>query len=264
MRAVSTSFFAGLTLVFCTSLAAQQPTAASTTQPPQRDAQALQLLNAAYGAIGGAQRPSISDVLLQGTLASPSAPQTAIGSFVAKARGLDFSIETTVQEHHKIYRVLAGVGSITVDGNTKGLPTYNTYGLSLDLFPIFARWTEFANAADTALFVGLQNSNGAPCNMVHVESPDPTDASEANDHGKVDVCIDAASGLVDSIQYRETEGGYTHSRATIQIVYSGYRNFGQLYVPTTVVRYIEGKPAMVFQVSQVQLNNGFSDSDFRN
>ena len=244
--------------------AAAQHTSLSPSQPPHRDTQGLQLLSLGYQTIGGAQRSAISDVLMQGTLASPSAPNTAIGRFVAKARGHDFSMETTANGHHTIYRVLDGLGSINIDGTIKGLAPYKTSGLTLDIFPLFARWTEFSQSEVSVQSVGQTSLDGIPCNVVHVESPGPTDKLHANDHGKVDVCINVGSGLVDSIQYKSTEGPYTISKVTIQVRYGDYRQFEGLLVPTTVTRYVNGKSAVVLHVSQVQFTNGFADGDFKN
>jgi hypothetical protein len=260
---------AWLLLPFVVSVLFLIPSAAQQTPPPltpspQRDAQSIQSLNSAYQAIGGGQRTGIPDVLLQGTLASPGTPDTAIGSFVAKARGLDFSMETTANGHHTIYRVRNGLGSINIDGRTKGLAPNKTLGLSLDIFPLFTRWTEFTQTGVSVQSVGLTSLDGTSCNLIHVESPDLTNDFSANDHGKVDVCVDAASGLVDSIQYRATQGPYSISKLTIQIRYSDYQQFGGILVPTKITRYIEGKPRIVLRVSQVQFKNGFTDSDFKN
>ena len=72
-------------LLFSASLAAQQP--------PQRDPQGLQLVNQAYVAMGGPLKTKVTDVRVEGTLALASAPDSGVGTFVTKVRGLDISVD---------------------------------------------------------------------------------------------------------------------------------------------------------------------------
>jgi hypothetical protein len=66
--------------------------------------------------MGGAQKASIADITVEGTLALPTAPSVSIGTFIAKARGFDFSMETDLNGHQTIFSVLSDKGSVLVDG----------------------------------------------------------------------------------------------------------------------------------------------------
>ncbi len=240
------------------------PVPAPAQQPPKRDPNAVQLLQQAFVALEGLQKNSVSDVRVEGTLSSPSAPDQIIGTFVAKARGTDLSVETVRNGEQMAFRSLNGLGSIRAKGKIKPLPPYNTHGLSLDILPLFARWTEFLQANASVHLVGQVNVDGAACHLVRVESEDTADPLYKNDHRKTDVFIDASTGLIAAIRYQATRGRFNTDQVSIENRFSEYRPFGTLLVPTKVKRYIMERAMVVIHVQAVQFNNGFTDAEFWN
>lgn len=240
--------------MFCNSLAAQPP----------RDPQAVQLLTQAHAAMGGLRLASITDVRTQGTLASPSRPDVVIGTFVAKARRADFSMDTIRNGEQKSYRVLNSEGSFRSRGKTKRLPPYNTSGLSLDFLPLFSRWTDFLKPTTAVRPVQTANLDGLPCYLIRVEAAEAPEPVLKNEHGKVDAFLAVNTGLVVAIRFRATQGPYPTDQITIETRFANFQDFGGILLPTTVTRYIDGKPMLILYVRSVQFNNGFSDADFKN
>src|SRR4029077_21255091 len=124
-----------------------------------RDPQAIAILAQVYAAMGGASKERTADFMLEGTLSEPETGQS-IGTFAAKARGFDISVDTVINAHSMSYKVLREIGASTLDGGTHRLAWPTTSGLTLDLIPIFARWTEFTNPLTAVRFLGQIEANG--------------------------------------------------------------------------------------------------------
>ena len=241
-----------------------QDGSAPTLTPPTRDAQAVQLLNAVFAAMGGAQKASIADITVEGTLALPTAPSVSIGTFIAKARGFDFSMETGLNGHQTIFSVLSDKGSVLVDGKLKHLLPYNTEGLSLDLVPLFSRWSDYSQTVSTVQPISQSTANGSLVYVVHVEVPITRSSPFDNSQGKIDVSIDPSTSLVSSTEYQATEGRFADQKVSARTEYSEYKKFGNIVLPTTATRILQGSPLIVYHVSTVVFNVGLTDSDFQN
>src|SRR5437016_4401456 len=89
---------------------------AQVPPPPERDPQALQLLARALSLLLGTQSLPISDAVIQGTLSDTDSPVQNTGTFVAKARGFDLSVEITAGNDSTSYKVLHGFGTTVING----------------------------------------------------------------------------------------------------------------------------------------------------
>lgn len=231
---------------------------------PTKDPQAVQLLSTALAAIGGERQSSLVDVRIEGTLGSPSAPDVIIGTFVAKARGADWSLETARGSTATSFRVLNGVGSIRRNGSTKPLEWPVTQGLALDIFPLFGRWTEFNDPSSMVEQEAPIVVNGVSCVTIRVRSGGSHVASSRKDsHGDVHVALDRNSGLLASVRYKAIIDGMLH---TVQIEnrYQDYQILGGILVPTSITRYVGGHAVVIFRVTSLSISNGFTDTEFRN
>jgi hypothetical protein len=250
--------FRGLSLSIV-ALVVSVPIAAQ--QAPQRDPQAVALLTQAYLNMGGARRVGIVDIRATGRVFSPNDIANPVGTFEARLRGKDFSMETTLNGSQFRYRVLNGRGSASRNGQVKPLPPYNTMGLGLDILPLFARWTEFAQGAAAVAAPTTTQVGGFATYSIRV---DLGDSGTLNDHGRIEVLIDRASGLVVAMRYQATLGPYVNYKTAVENRFANYKDFGGILLPTQVTRYINGQPRLVFEINQVQANNGFTDIAFRN
>ncbi len=241
-----------------------QATAAPATQPPQRDAQGISLLAQAYALMGGTQKSRISDAEIQGTLSKPEAPNQSAGTFVAKTRGFDLSLETAVDNNTTSYKVFRSIGTSVINGVKRPLPWHATAGLTLDLIPILARWTEFVDAKDSVRYLGQNEINGRVCHLIEVESPSDSDNRKRNELGKADVFIDQASGLIYAIRYKSSPFQLSSLQTIIETRYSDYQNVEGVVVPMTVEKLSDGQPVRIMRVSSVKFNNGLGDIEFKN
>lgn len=242
------------------SATGQQPSPPAT-QAPQRDPQALRLLEESSVKMGATNKAAIVDVQANGQLFASSDPSNPAGSFVAKARGRDFSMEVSRRGQITRYAVLNGRGSELKNGQRRALANYNSEGLSLDILPLFARWTEFEKPDATIQGPATAQVDGMACFEIHVSL---SDQSSLNEHGKITVFLDQTSGLVSAIRYSMTLGPRSDSKAPVENRFSDYQSFGAILLPTRITRYINGNPSAVLKINGVRTNNGFTDSDFEN
>jgi hypothetical protein len=242
------------------SLWAQQPVVSAI----QSDPQALHLLTKAFSLMGGAQKSMLADVRVEGSLSSPMTPSEISGNFIGKIRGSDWSLETTHDTDVISYRVLNGRGSIRQKATTKPLTPAVTLGLTLDILPIFGRWTEFTEPGSVATLTGSLIIDGVNCQQIHVHSGRVApDGRFANHHGDLDVFIDSTSGLIAAIRYK---ANMNDNGKTVQIEnrFGNYREIGGMFVPTQVTRYLADHPIIIFTIRTVLTNTGSKDVDFQN
>lgn len=252
------SFLTALLTFFSQSSLPQSATAV------QRDPQAIQLLANALNLSLSAQAPQISDAVIQGTLSNPDTPDQGVGTFVAKARGFDISVEIMAANDATSYKVLRGIGTSVVQGVKRPIPWHATAGLTLDLIPALARWTEFTDAGTSVRFLGQSEMNGKTCQLVEVEAPYDSDYRKRNELGKLRVFIDQGSGLVYAIQYKASPFNFSSEQILIETRYSDYQSVEGILVPMTVEKLSDGQPARTFHITSVQFNMGLADSEFQN
>ena len=233
-------------------------------QVATNDLQATTLLTSSLNAmVPSATLSGIQDFRIVGTTSSPSG--TVTGTFIAKARGVDWSLETSRGPANTSYRVLNGMGSLRVNGNIKQLSPIITSGLPLDVFPLVGRWTAFAAAGAKAQMRGQVTVDGNPCYQVHVVTPNVTSGYVGlNRHNEVDILIDARTGLLVSTAF--DAGTESRFNATVRIEnrIAGYQSFAGIQVPTQITHFVAGHAHIIYRITSVSINNGFSDADFKN
>jgi hypothetical protein len=256
------TWFALLTVVFfgaCSNLRAQAPDANA-----QSDPQAVQILEKALSAMEGGKLTALVDIRLEGTMALLSSPDLAFGTFVAKVRGEDWSMETTRDATRTSYRILKGTGSMRRDESNMPLQSKSTVGLRLDILPILGRWIEFNEQGSVAQIAGTVVLDGISCYELHMRSGrSETNPLRMNSNGSVDVFVDVTTGLVIAIRY-QTPVSSGKGLILVENRYAQYQHVGGVLVPTKVTHYIGGKPLATYRITAVQTNNGFTDDDFRN
>lgn len=232
---------------------------------PPSDPEAVRLLRNALVAVGGSQKAQLADVRIEGTLHSPLSPDATLGTFVAKVRGEDWSLRTTIGNSSWHYAVLKGAGTIDNGNSIKFLHPSITFGTRLDLFPLFQRWTEFDQPGSIATIVGPVTVDGVTYTKLHVHSATAKlDPSNINEHGDVDVFVDPGTGLIAAIRYKAMLGMPNPHAMEVETRFAQYERFGGLMAPSRVTEYMAGRPRMVLQIVSVRTNNGFTDADFHN
>jgi len=236
----------------------------TSATPRQRDPRAIELLTIAFTQMGG-QSSGVKDFSIRGTITAEASPNAPIGTFVAKARGEDWSLETNLGSNATSFKVLRGTGSIVKNGSKTYLYPSTTAGLTLDIFPLLGRWTEFNDPGSEITLVGQSVIDGETCFQVHVRSARlAANPVQLNHHGEVDVFISSTSKILAAIRYKATAGRPMPHEVQIENHYARYDHFGVLFIPTEIRRYMAGRSTGNFHISAIDTNIAFSDADFKN
>lgn len=227
-----------------------------------RSEQGLALLRSTQGSLRSSGVAAIADVSVEGTI---TLADGSTGTFIAKARGSDYSFETNRGGERSAYRVLKGVGSAKHGDKMKHLQPHNTIGLKLDLIPHLGDWNSFESTAAQVSDPTNVELGGRPGYEVTVVAPQTTaGARYKTDRNKIRVVIDAESGELLAIKFRATQGPYQTDQVDLEQRFSGYREVGGLVVPTKVSKYRDGKLIAELTVNSVRVNVGLTDADFSN
>lgn len=227
-----------------------------------RSEQGLALLRSTQGSLRSQSGAAIADVWVEGTI---SLADGSTGTFVAKARGSDYSFETNRSGERSAYRILKGVGVAKHGDKVKHLQPHNTMGLKLDLIPQLGDWNSFESTTAQVSDPTNVESGGRAGLEVTVVTPQTTsDARYKADRNKIRVVIDAESGELLAIKFRATQGPYQSDQVNLEQRFSGYREVGGLVVPTRVAKYRDGKLIAELTINSVRVNVGLTDADFTN
>jgi len=242
----------------------QQPAQPGGVGGQVSDPEAIQLLTNALNSMASkALLSSLLDVGIQGTTASPTGDVT--GTFKAKVRGSDWSFETARGSTATSYRILNGAGTLRVNSDLKNLPPTVTQGYPLDVFPLFGRWTQFGVPGAVASVTGNVTIDNISCHQLHVKVPNPAPNSILlNHHGEMDVLVDSNTGLVTAIAFNASMDSRFNSTVRIENRFSDYQMMAGLLVPTQITHHVAGRARIVYRITTVTINNGFTDADFEN
>lgn len=244
------------------------PASGLSQNPVQRDQQAITILEQTITAGGGQKLlTSIHDLIETGTITCYWADQEATGSVTVKSRGArQFRIDADLPEGRRKTVVNHGSGSLVeVTGRRTPIPPQSAADLGGMTIPYLLLLAAIKEPTAQINYLGVVTHNGASVHDIRVEQvytpqQDPTGARGAREAH--DIFIDPNSFLViaisDQIHFHRTgDEGIAH-----EIQYSNYKPEMGSVIPLTISETVHGVTGMTIQVSQVNFNQGLTDSDF--
>jgi hypothetical protein len=257
-------FVLSFLLVFVSSphLNSQQSTV------PQRDPQALAVLQRCLAAGGGAQVfGTIQDFLASGSITYHWAGQDVVGSVSAQGKGLtEFRLDSVLPQGTRSLRIVGTTGIVTTeDGKTKSLPYHNLMTATNLTFPGARIADVLKDSAISLQYVGLVPFETAQAYQIHVAPPvDPTlgPPSGATQFGSFDLYLDLTTYQV--LELSESIWPVNNNQALRhEIRYSNYRSAGSVVAPYQVSEFVNGQETWSISFSSIVLNNSLSDSIFK-
>jgi hypothetical protein len=251
-------------LLFALSMPARQPAPAqTTTAAPQRDPQALAILQTGLIALGGAVP---SDTVATGTIQIVAGSKTDQGTIRILTRGLDQSLEEidTPEGVHKIV-FSRGMASETLGAATRKLSMQASASSQSAGFPLPLLISSISPPDISIQFIGLETLDGAPAQHVRVWdslTSRPTLQAIAKFTVK-DLWFDPSSGVLRKISflYGEADGLRVPS-ALISVDFFDYRKVGNALYPFLTKKSLNGVPWVTIVIQSVATNTGLSDLDF--
>lgn len=244
------------------------PARGLSQNPVQRNQQAMTILGRTITAGGGQKLlTSIHDLVETGTITCYWADQEEKGSVMVKSRGArQVRIDADLPEGRRRTIVNHGSGSlIEATGRKTPIPAQSAADLGGMTIPYLLLLAAIEEPTTQIDYLGVVTHNGASVHDIRVEQVytpqrDPTGAQSARDAH--DIFIDPDTFLVIAISdqihfHRIGAEGIPH-----EIQYSNYKQEMGSVIPLTISETVRGVTGMTIQLSQVNFNQGLTDSDF--
>ncbi len=254
MRMASALLLASVVLSVPSSLHAQQL--------PQRDPQAVALLQRAVLAMGAAVP---TDSVATGTVVIVAGSKTDTGTMRILTRGTDQSAAQISTPAATYGVVFSRGGANEVEGTaTKSLQLELALTSQCPEFPLPLLAAVLNNADASFQYVGLETLDGGSLHHIRfwntfASSPKLQPLAEFT---VKDVWIDAVNGLPRRLAYDRRAGGGAEPRIPVVVVFSDYRNVGGVYYPFRIEKSLNGTPWATITIQSVAFNTGLSDADF--
>ncbi|HTF24738.1 MAG TPA: hypothetical protein VK937_12605 [Candidatus Limnocylindria bacterium] len=255
-------------LCFFFILASSPRLRSQSTPTPQRDPQALVILQRCLSAGGGAQAFStIQDFLASGTITYHWAGQDVVGTVTAQGKGLtEFRLDSVLPEGTRSFKVVGTAGSITTEDRKISALPYSGLMTAPNLtFPGARVASALNNSAIALQFLGLVPFESAQAYQIRVSPPldsSLTPPSGATQFGSFDIYVDPTTyqilELSESIWVANSIQSLPHA-----IRYSNYRPAGSVVAPYQISELVNGQETWSISLSSISLNNSLSDSIFK-
>jgi len=261
-----------LLLVKICPISAQNPmtTSSATSEPVQRDPQALTILAQTIKAGGGQELlTSIQDSTETGTITYPGGTSNDVtGNLTVKVRGLhQFKMEAALSTGKRTAIVNGYSGSLRQeDGSSTPIYRQSADDLGSLTLPYLPLIMAMQDSATSIIYEGLATHNGVPAYDIRLQRVYTTQQDPQGDRGKQearDFYIDTKTLLIAAVSDRihfardPNDDGVPH-----EILYSNYQPEYGLIVPLTIVVTVHGVNEVTMNLSQVTFNSRLGDSDF--
>ena len=246
--------FLSFCVVFAAPLAAQPP--------PQRDPQAIVILQRSVVAMGGVVP---SDSVATGNIQIVAGSKTENGRIRILTRGVDQAAEQIQTSEGSRVLVYSRGSAAEIEGtSTKSLSLELAASSRSPTFP-FCLIASALNNADSAFqYLGLETLDGQPAH--HIRFGNTFASSPRLQHlaefSVKDLWVDSVTGLPRKLAYDRRAGGGAEPRIPVAVFYSDYRNIGGVLYPFLIQKSFNGTPWATITIQQVTFNTGLTDNDF--
>jgi hypothetical protein len=254
-------------LIFIVSLLSVPGVCQSPTTP-QRDPQALTIVNQVIKVTGGITNVSaVQDINGSGTVtfnwSDEGVPRTA----TVKGRGSDqFRLDVSFPDGPRTWAVSRGIGfEKDVDGSVTPIPYYNAINFGSLTFPVAHLLAALQDSSLTVSYIGVEALNQNSAYHIQIQktlpsSQDPT--GRLSKLTRIDYFVDPATFYIVAMR------GMTHPRDqlyedhALEVDFSNYQQIGGIVAPLSITEISDRQTAFTIQLSQVTFNAGLTDADF--
>ncbi|HEY4838337.1 MAG TPA: hypothetical protein VIH72_07010 [Candidatus Acidoferrales bacterium] len=265
-RSIALAIFS-LVSILPASLLAQQST--QTPPTPQRDPQAVALLNQSLTTAGGAQAlATVLDFTAAGKITYYWTEKGEQGTVSVKSRGASqFRMDATISEG-----VLTGVmnNGLTwtkeTNGTIRQLPNQHTDNAGNKYLPFAEIAAALANPTISITDLGLVTEGGQQAHGIRLQKTFSGLDDSSHTRAKLaqrDVFIDATTFLV--VRTRDLSPTRSNLVPSVphDVVFSNYRTLNGVLFPYSVSESLNSQQLVAIQFDTVKFNSGLGDTDFQ-
>jgi hypothetical protein len=252
-------------LVLAVISAAARQSSPSATQAPQRDAQAVALLQQAIAAMATS---TPADSSATGTVTVVEGSTTQTGSIQILTLGTTQTSETL--------NITNGQRSI-IYSNGDALETNATQSSNPPLqlivtdqcpdFPLPLLQALLTNSDEAIKYVATETLNGQSVQHIQVWNTFNSQPNLQNlalaPFSTRDIWFSSSSGLPVKIAYARRAGGGSVPSIPVEIFFSNYTNVNGILYPFQVNKSLNGTPWATITISSVSFNTGLTASQFQ-
>jgi hypothetical protein len=235
----------------------------STTVDPQ----ALNLITASIGAMGGAQGTAVQDFTATGNVTYYWAGKEENGTATVRGKGLnELRFDSVLANGTRSWAVNAGSGSLRdTNGKITPIPFHDAITLGSLIFP-FARLQALSTDSSASLSYG-GTSSVENQSFEHVGVHKNVFATDPDGSGNrlmdADLYFDPTTHLLVGIHDQTHPTRSMTVNVPHAIYFSDYRAVSGVMVPFNVSEYVGGQKVWTLQLSDVNFNSGLTDTDFQ-
>ena len=236
--------------------------AAASAQPPQRDPQAVVILQRSFAAMGGAVP---SDSLAMGNVVLVAGSKTETGTIRILTRGLNQTLEEIQTFDGRRATIYSNGLANEVEGTTvKSLQLELVVNSQCPDFPL-PFLAAVLNDPDSGIqYVGLESVDCSPVHHIRFWkgfSIKPK-LQHLAEFSVKDVWLEAASGLPRKLSYVRRAASGSEPGIPVEVFYSDFRNVGGVLYPFRIEKSLNGTPWATITITNVVFNSGLTDGNF--
>jgi hypothetical protein len=254
------SFFSALLLTLPVSASPQ--TGSSSTTSPQRDPQAVALLQTSVRSMGGTVP---SDSVATGSIIIVAGSQTSTGTIRILTRGnSQTSQQITLPESTTTVTYSAGIASETLNSATTSLSLERAATSQSVCFPLPFLVGALASSDMSIQYVGLESLNQTSVQHIRFQN---SFASQPNlqqlaDFAIFDIWLDANTALPQRISFIRRDALGASPRIPMDTYFTSYQAISGVAYPSQIKVSFNGTPWATITISSVSFNTGLTDSSF--
>jgi len=247
----------------CSARTPQTPSGASNG--PQRDPQALSLIQVVLAAYGGSSAWSgIGEISASGNVTFHWADVDVAGTFILKANGASqLRLDATVPNGNPIWVVNGGAGKFTdLAGMSHVISSSDAWSFASLLTPIKFLADAAADSRIGLKYTGLVDHGGKQLQEIEIRGH-KTDAvpSLVLDFNRR-IYIDPSTNQIQSVVDETWPHGGGAAKILHEIRYSNFQTVQGLTLPFSISDYVAGQNTFDLQVTQISATSSVTDSDF--
>jgi hypothetical protein len=231
-------------------------------QQPQRDPQAVTVLQLALATMGGSGS-SIQDSVADGVIAYADGRS---GTIRMLTKGSDrLRHEVTLEAGQETLVVNAGRGYGIHGGHNRNLPPWMTMYQKPEHVPTLSRLTDFMRSNMRVIYVGLENVAGHQAHHI-LFSALPTGhvpAHIAEIISEFHMFLDVQSALLVKTRSFDFSPEVIQNRSVVETYYSDYRPVNGTLIPHAISRFVAGQRYLAIALTAIHFNVGLSDTEFQ-
>ncbi len=255
------SLFTAFILSF-PNVPASQRASSPTAPSPQRDPQALAVLQSSVAAMGNTLP---ADSTATGNVTITAGSETSQGTVRILTRGTNqtsIQFQTTNVNWSVIY---SNGQANRVDTTATSVPPMELAASSQCLYFPFAFLSGLLNNSEVSLqYVGQESLDSSQANHIRVQNTYASSPSLQflSDFTTTDIWLDASTALPVRISLTRRNGGGSSPKIPISFSYSNYKIIAGVQYPFSIQEFLTGTLWATTSIQSVNFNTGLSEKDF--